>query len=134
MGRHGACTLTLRTMFLPRLDCPRGPLLILAQNSLISCLSSCSFHIRTRPQVRHLDHCVSIVQSDTLERRTRVEDIVLENQKALADASGKIAAATVAALPGCPVAAAASSVRVVNAPPPLCYFPTLRLLIALGKE
>lgn len=109
MDRHVARTTSLGKIFL----------------SLLACSSGCCSHIGTSSQARHLDCCVLVVQSDALERRTRVEDIILEHHKALADTSGKITAATIPALPWRPLAATAPSVRVVNAAPPPCYFPSL---------
>lgn len=115
------CNLKIST--LQRQVCPS--LLILIPDTLLACLPSCRSYVRTRILLWHFDHYVIVIQSDTLQRRTCVEDIILENHKALAQTTGKIAVTTVAALPGCPVAAAAPSVRVIYAAPPSCYFPTL---------
>lgn len=116
---------TLKTSTLQRQVCPWGSPLILIPDTLLACLPSCRSYVRTRILLRHFDHYIIIIQSDTLQSRTCVEDIIVENHKPLAQTTGKIAVTTVPALPGCPVAATAPSVRVVYAAPPSCYFTTL---------
>lgn len=116
---------TLKTSTLQRQVCPWRSPLILIPDTLLACLPSCRSCVRTRILLWNFDHNVIFIQSDTLQRRTCVDDIILENHKALTQTTGKITVTTVAALPGCPIAAAAPSVRAVYAAPPSRYFPTL---------